>query len=386
MTPQSRWRDPSMDDAAYVMDASRYVFALEPQALVDAFRNHPPLGFAAWSWRDGTPLFHTHFDLLTTADTALAQRVRSLPGYRRWGGLLRWRTLFAGATVSEYLPLSAPAGVSSLPIRLRDQYGCDYPLLILKDIPQQSPLLSARDNRLAASLAHEAQQAGYVLLQGQALAYVPIDFRSIEEWLVRFSGKRRYDIRRKLKQRALLAVETWPLGSTPLQDAVCRAELYALYQQVYAQSEVHFDELSPGFFDAIFTDPAPPGFVFVFRHQGRIIGWKLCFEHAGMLIDKYVGFDYPEARRFGLFFVSFAECLGYALRHGLKYYVIGWTDPEVKAYLGAQFTLTQHAVWMRNPLLRMSLRRLAHWFEADARKLIANGGPPGFTRQSGMRQ
>ncbi len=349
-------------------------FALEPAALTGAFRLHPPDGFEAWTSRDGTPLFATRFDLLTTADAALARCVRALPGRRLWDGLLRPRTLFAGSTVSEYLPLSSAAASAALPMALREQYGRTYPFVILKDLPQDSPLLDAHSNRTAATLLRAAQQAGYVSVQGQALAYLPVDFTSLEDWLRRFSGKRRYDIRRKLKQRAALDVETWPLGAPPLQDAACRAALYALYRQVYAQSAVQFDELSAGFFDAVFTDPALPGFLFVFRHRGRLVGWKLCFEHDGMLIDKYVGFDYPEARRLGLFFVGWAECLQYALQHGLRHYVIGWTDPAVKAYLGARFTFTRHAVWVRNPLLRAGLRRLSHRFEADAGTLLAAGG------------
>jgi hypothetical protein len=114
--------------------------------------------------------------------------------------------------------------------------------------------------------------------------------------------------------------------------------------------------------------------VFVFEHQRRIIGWKLCCAHGGMLIDKYVGFSYPEARWFGLFFVSWSACLQYALRHGLNHYVIGWTDPAVKAYLGARFTFTRHAVWVRNPLLHTGLRRPSHLFEADAGALAGIGG------------
>ena len=55
-----------------------------------------------------------------------------------------------------------------------------YAFVILKDIPQHSPLLSAQDNRAAATLTRAAEQAGYVLLQGQALAHVSVDFPSID--------------------------------------------------------------------------------------------------------------------------------------------------------------------------------------------------------------
>ena len=51
---------------------------------------------------------------------------------------------------------------------------------------------------------------------------------------------------------------------------------------------------------------------------------------------------------------------------GLKTYVAGWTDPEIKSYLGARFTFTKHAVYIRNPVLRFVLSRLKRLFESDS--------------------
>jgi len=99
------------------------------------------------------------------------------------------------------------------------------------------------------------------------------------------------------------------------------------------------------------------------------VGWNLCFVHGGKLIDKYIGFAYPQARQHNLYFVSWMVNLEYAVAHGLQFYVAGWTDPEVKAQLGARFTFTRHAVYIRNPLLRALGRRCAHWFESDSARL-----------------
>jgi hypothetical protein len=57
--------------------------------------------------------------------------------------------------------------------------------------------------------------------------------------------------------------------------------------------------------------------------------------------------------------------LEYAMERGLRHYVAGWTDPEVKAQLGASFTPTRHAVYVRNPLLRALARRFSGHFEMD---------------------
>ncbi|HEY2322071.1 MAG TPA: GNAT family N-acetyltransferase, partial [Thermoanaerobaculia bacterium] len=59
------------------------------------------------------------------------------------------------------------------------------------------------------------------------------------------------------------------------------------------------------------------------------------------------------------------HCLDFAIRHSLRTYVVGWTDAKVKAYLGARFTFTHHAVYLRSPLFRFVLNRFARFFEPD---------------------
>src|SRR5574337_122650 len=309
-----------------------FIAQLEPDALLDAFMRHPPRGFTVERSSQGMPCFLAPFDLLTTADDALRRRVAGLAGYRWWGRLLRWRTRFAGTTVSEYAPLPAAVAPMDLAQGLKRDYGRECRLLIVKDIAQDSPLLDAAANEYAGAFAAACAAQGFVLLEGQALAWVPIDFASIEEYLARLSPGRRKNIRRKLRSRAELDIEAVPTGAARFRDAATLAAFHAL---------------------------------FVYRHRGRMIGWNLCYEYAGKLVDKYIGFAYPEAREHNLYFVSWMHNLAYARERGLSHYVAGWTDPEVKSFLGASFTFTRHAVYARNPLLRALLRRLGSHFESD---------------------
>ena len=345
--------------------ASPYLNLLEPTGLIAQFLRHPPRDFSAGASADGAPYFIARFDLLTTMEPAAKKRITTLPGYRWWGEWLKPTTCFVGTTVTEYAPLPASADASALAAKLKAEYARRYAFLIVKDTPQDSPLLDAQSNAASTRFVDACRDAGFVLLEGQALAYVPIDFVSTDDYLSRLSSGRRKDIRRKLRSAAELEIETVPLGDARFEDAAVRAEFYALFLNVYNQSELHFDLLTADYFDAILRDAASNGVVFVYRHQGRMIGFNLCYVCGGNLVDKYVGFLYPQARELNLYFVSWIHNLDYALKHGLKHYVAGWTDPEIKAYLGAKFTFTRHAVYVRNPLLRAILRRFSGAFESD---------------------
>src|ERR1051325_6381964 len=312
----------------------RYLNQLEPDGLVASFAAHPPLGFRVLE-AQGTPAFVAPFDLLTTTDDALRKRVVKAPGYRWWGRLLRWRTAFVGTTVSEYALSPREADPAALPGALRQRLGSGQRLLVVKDIPQDSPLCDVASRDWCARFAEACRAEGYLLLEGQALAYVAIDFADEDAYLARLSSSRRKDIRRKLRKRDEVAVETVTCGDARFADEATLDAFYALYENVYAQSEIHFDKLSRAFFATVLRDAGNGGFAFVYCHQGEMIGWNLCFVADGKLIDKYVGFAYPQAREQNLYFTSWFHNLAWARERGLTHYVAGWTDPQVKSYLGA---------------------------------------------------
>ncbi|QXZ08815.1 GNAT family N-acetyltransferase [Comamonas sp. Y33R10-2] len=338
---------------------------LEPSGLLRQFADHPPEGFALLKdWP--APAFTAPFDLLTTADDALKARLLSLPGGQWLSSKLTLQTDFVGATVSEYALLPQGIAASTLAQQLRAMAGRTL-LTIVKDLPQASPLLSEDENRFSREVTQALSEQGFIALEGQALAYVPITFSSLDAYLAGLSKNRRSSLKRKLKSREQLSIERIPTGAAFADDA-CVDAYYALFDAVYAQSEIHFDKLTRAFFADLLRDAGNGGIVFEYRdlQSKALLGWNLCFEHGGKLIDKYIGLSYPAAREANLYFVSWMVNLEYALERGLSHYVAGWTDPEVKAQLGASFTMTQHAVFIRNPVLRALGRRFSSLFEGDS--------------------
>jgi predicted N-acyltransferase len=159
-------------------------------------------------------------------------------------------------------------------------------------------------------------------------------------------------------------VETVPTGAA-FDDECLSGILYQQYLNVFYQGKHHFDKISLELFRSILTGDAG-GVVFLYSLKDRLIGYNICFKYEGKFVDKYVGFEYPLARENNLFFVSWFNNLEYALAHRLSHYIAGYNSPEVKADLGAHFTTSRHAVYVRNPLLRKVLVPFSRLVANDA--------------------
>jgi len=310
------------------------------------------------------PGFWATFDLLTTANERIKASLQKIPGSRLLRRCLMWRTCFIGATTSEFclLPQESP---ETLVLDMLKTWDKQSALLIVKDIPSAAPFLSESAQCLVEQIVAALARREFFMVEGQALAYLPIDFADEDEYLARLSAGRRRDIRRKLRSRRDLQIEVIVTGDNRLAEPAFLSELYEQYLEVYAQSAIHFDLLTLDFFQALLNDKSLNGRLFLYYREDTLIGHNLCFIHDGMLIDKYVGFRYPLAREYNLYFVSWMENLAFAKREGLRYYIAGWTDPAIKSYLGARFTKTRHAVYVKNPLLRLLLRPLSGYFAQD---------------------
>lgn len=334
--------------------------------------HNPPVGFNVLqidTAQGPVPAFSMLYNLLTTLDEGQNKFTEALRSSTIAGRICSVPTMFVGTTVSEHslYPLLDSYETFVNQVMLTG-WSSRCQLFIIKDLPVESPLLTAEANAASARLLDTCLKSGFTEVSGQALAYVPIDFETIDEYLTtKLSHSRRKGFRKKLKSRSQISVELAKTGDEQFSNSAFIDELYSLYANVYAQSKYHFDRLSRQFFETIFQDASSKGVVFLYRRSdsGKLVGWNLCYEQNKCLIDKYVGFAYPDARDVNLYFVSWFQNLEYCLANQLTHYVAGWTDPEVKTSLGAKFTLTKHAVYIRNPILRLLLTRFQYLFEPD---------------------
>ncbi|MBS7816889.1 GNAT family N-acetyltransferase [Wohlfahrtiimonas chitiniclastica] len=346
----------------------QYLTQLEPDSLIKAFEQSPPYHFLVQTDVPNVPAFRAPFNLLTTLEADALKKIARLPLQKLIHRTLTWQTTFIGTTVSEYCLISDDDATQTART-IRAAYGQKTALTIVKDIPNQSPLLSDEANQKAAELKAALMAENFITLSGQALAWVPIDFKNSEEYIARLSKSRRKDMRRKLKSLADIEIREIKTGDAIFQDDAILNEYYDLYLNVFNQSEIHFDQLSREFFKTILQDAQSGGIIFTYHHNDQLIGYNICYVLNQRLVDKYVGFVYPAAREHNLYYLSWFYNLDYAAQHQLTHYIAGWTDPQIKAYLGAQFTFTEHAVYIKNPILRAILSRLSRYFESDQKTL-----------------
>jgi uncharacterized protein len=347
----------------------KYINQLEPDELIDNFLTHPPQDFSAWLSEDGVPVFSAKFDLLTTADDNFKNKIEKLPFSKKWRHWLQPKTCFVGSTVSENALLTNDVDANELANNLKKAYAKQYPFMIIKDIPSASPLLSKKDNQYSTQFISALKEQGFIEVEGQALAWVPIDFKNLDEVLSRFSYSRRKNFRRKLRSREKLSIKVLHSGDESFFNDAVLDEYYQLYLNVYQQSEVHFDLLTKLFFTQLLQSKTINAHIVTYYDDDQLVGYNICFVVNNMLVDKYIGMVYPKARELNLYYVSWFFNLEYALQQGFSHYIAGWTDPEVKASLGASFTLSKHLVYIRNPLLRVILRKFIGHFESDKEKV-----------------
>jgi Peptidogalycan biosysnthesis/recognition len=204
----------------------RFHNSLEPPGLIQHFLHCPPDGFETVVSAIGQPGFRVKFDLLTTVDERTLRFVNRFPASGLIRKLLTWNTLFWGTTVTEYLPLPSQIDGLTLVESMLTTWRRSTMLCVLKDIPSQSPLLTEAERIAAAELIEACKNTGFILIAGQALAYVPIDFENVEEYLSRLSSARRKNIRRKMRARADIQIEMMNTGYERLNNAAFLNELY----------------------------------------------------------------------------------------------------------------------------------------------------------------
>ena len=341
----------------------KFINQLEPTGLIESIHENPPEDFTSIKIDiDGNELhaFSMKFRILTTVN----QRVKNILKYIEFL-IPKPKLLFIGTTVSEYSVFPKKSGVDKICNGILKKFSEIKSFgLIVKDIAKESPILSEEDNRFNAELIDSLKEKGFEIIYGEALAYVNIDFKSVDEFINRFSKSRKKTFKRKLRSTNQLIIDQIHTGDEFFNEENVQY-FYNLYLNVYNNSSIHFDKLTLNFFRSILQSSESGGIVFVYKHEDKIISYNICFRVGDHFNYKYLGAIYPNARNFNLYYVSWFYHLDYCIKNSIKFYIAGWTDPEIKSFLGAEFTFTFQAIYISNPVIRFIFKKAKSLFESD---------------------
>ncbi len=162
-----------------------------------------------------------------------------------------------------------------------------------------------------------------------------ITFASFDEYLKSLSSVTRSGLKRKFKEidgKINIDLEvTSQLKGNDLQ------EVYALYLQTYARSEIGLEKLTPDFFEKISKNMPHEVKFFLWRMNHKIVAFALCMVSGDYFIDYYLGFDYGVAYQYHLYYVRFRDLMKWCIENNIKKYEMGSTAYEPKRRLNFNF-------------------------------------------------
>ncbi|MFD1747339.1 GNAT family N-acetyltransferase [Rhizobium helianthi] len=224
-----------------------------------------------------------------------------------------------------------------------------YGLFGLKDIPLP----------LDWTLSKAIDEAGLVRMASLPTASLSIDFSSIDTYLSRLSPGTRKDMRRKLRARSQVTVET----VEDLGDLLPR--FIELYRQTRLRSEWQFEDLTEDYFAGVLANMGSNAFCKVYRVGDEVLAFNLLLRDEARLVDKFFCMDAERGRSYNLYYMSWFENIRFCLENRLALYQSGQAYYENKIRLGSQ--LTENALFFRhkNPVLQSVLGLLAPLFGTD---------------------
>jgi len=230
---------------------------------------------------------------------------------RLFPGCLRPKILMVGCAAGEGHLTAPPESIAPTQDALgRFARESGAKLIVWKDVPAgyRESLRALKEK--PANCAHVASMPATRL---------PLDFTSFDDYLTRrLSHAMRKNLRRKFKATAATAPSLTMTVTNDLGEDV--DEALGLYEQVFARSRMQFEHLNKPFLQQLAARMPDRVRFFLWRQEGRLVAFSLCFVHQGALYDEYLGLDYRVALDLHLYFITFRDVLTWAIEQKLTAY------------------------------------------------------------------
>ena len=204
-------------------------------------------------------------------------------------------------------------------------------------------------DKASAALLDPLKKSGFSKIKSLPSTELKINFKDFEGYLKTLSSATRYDLRRKFKKvdgQVDISVETVAeLTEDTLQ------EVYRLYLDLVSRHDMGFELMPVDFFRNISRNMPKHARYFLWRIEGRIVAFMLCFVSEDLFMDYYLGLDYSVAHKYHLYFIKMRDTINWCIKHGIKKYDMGFTGYETKKRLDFDLVPLYIYVKLRNRAL-----------------------------------
>jgi len=189
------------------------------------------------------------------------------------------------------------------------------------------------------------------------LARLNIDYPSFDDYMkLALNSPTRTKLRRKFRA----ATRDQPIELSVTNDvASIIDEIYPLYLQVYARSQLHFEKLSKDFFSRLSASMPDKTCFFVWRRDGSIVAFVHCMTHNDTFFAEYLGLDYSVALDLHLYHYVFRDLVSWAIANGYKWFQSGGLNYDPKLHLRYRLSAidlyVKHTSVIVNAIVRLAL-------------------------------
>jgi Acetyltransferase (GNAT) domain len=203
--------------------------------------------------------------------------------------------------------------------------------------------------------------ADFTRIPSLPMVRLDLGYASFEEYMDKaLSG----DMRRKLRKKFKIAAQAPAIEISLVENiGAIIDEVYPLYQQVYERSQYQFEKLTPDYFIALEQRMPDKVRYFVWRQEGRIIGFAMCMVHEDSISFEYLGLDYRVALDLHLYHHVMRDLFTWAIANGCRR--VSSTAVKYDPKFRFRFTLDPLDLYVRHTsdVVNAVMKRLLPWME-----------------------
>ena len=304
------------------------------------------------------PLFETRFDLSTFVEGWIKKALKAAG--RLIPSLFVPRVLSVGLVVGEWSEIGIDPHIDESTF----DAACKTAFASLQTLAaeRKSNIVALYNFNQYGKLPEDVFKS-FNKVQFQSCARLPIDFKSMEDFLARFSKAARKDLRRKMRASGEVRV----IRCCAIASYLDR--IYKLYLETVARSPLAFGVHNRMFFEKI-CERVPGAEYTLYFVQEELVAFNLLVVKQEAMVDKYFCMDYVLGRKYNMYVLSWLENVRTCVERKIPLYYAGQGAETTKEHLGATlipgFVLFKH----RQPLID---RFIMAW-PAVSGKVLSNIG------------